>query len=158
MSHSLEQFIGQPLRRVLYYRPEDDANIDLNWPGMHDVGQGVELNFDRGSFFVTWDDAAEEELSVHHGRMVDFLNAGTFENVSRHADWQTHIGQSIEAVQLLPNEAVVHIGGKQVFIITAEIDPDSLQIDGMADNLVVFFSSEARNAFLPSILVPRLPD
>ncbi|ACO47732.1 hypothetical protein DEDE109153_12415 [Deinococcus deserti] len=147
MSHSLEQFIGQPLRRVLYYRPQGDANIDLNWPGIHDVGLGVELTFDTGYFFVTWDNAAEEELSVYHGRMVDFLKEGIFEDISQHADWQAHIGQPMEAVHLLPNEAVVQIGGKQVFVITAEVDPDSLQIDGMADNLVVFFSPEARNAF-----------
>lgn len=36
--------------------------MDLNWPGFHDVGQGVELSFDTGSFFVTWDNAAEEEV------------------------------------------------------------------------------------------------
>ena len=147
MSHRLEQFIGQPLRRVLYYRTQSDANMDLNWPGFHDVGQGVELSFDTGSFFVTWDNAAEEEVSIHHGRMVDFLNAGIFEDASGHADWQEHVGKPMEAVRLLPNEAVVEIGGKQVFVVTAMVDPDSLQIDGRTDHLVVFFSSEVRNAF-----------
>ncbi len=76
-----------------------------------------------GHFFVTWDNAAEEELSVHHGCMVDFLILGIFEDVSQHADWQTSIGQPLEAVHLRPNEAIVQIGGKQIFVVTAEVDP-----------------------------------
>lgn len=148
MPKGLEQFIRSSLRRVLYYRPEGDANLDLNWPGFHDVGQGVELSFDVGHFFVTWGNTADEELSVHHGRMVDFLKAGIFEDVSQHADWQAHIGHPLDAVHLQPNEAVIQIGGKQVFVVTAEVDPESLEIDGMPDNLVVFFSPEARDAFI----------
>jgi hypothetical protein len=147
MPNGLEQFISQSLRRVLYYRSQGDANIDLNWPGFHDVGQGIELSFDVGHFFVMWDNAAEEELSVHHGRMVDSLNAGIFEDVSQHADWQAHIGKPLEAVYFLLNETIVQIGGKQVFVVTAEVEPESLHIDYMSDNLVVFFNLEARNAF-----------
>lgn len=147
MSDSFQPFIGQALRRVLYYRPEAEASTELNWPGFHDVGQGVELVFDTGRFFVTWDTAADEELSIRPGCMVDFLRMGVFEDVSAHPDWQGYIGRPLEALRLLPNEAAVQIGGQQVFIVTAEVDPDTLLIEGMADNLVVFFSPELRNAF-----------
>ncbi|WP_075836579.1 hypothetical protein [Deinococcus marmoris] len=147
MSDSLQSFIGQSLRRVLYYRPEGEANTDLNWPGFHDVGQGVELVFDTGRFFVTWDNAADEELSVYPGCMVDFLRTGVFEDVSAHPDWQGHIGQPLAALRLLPNEAAVQIGGQQVLIVTAEVDPGTLQIEGRTDNLVVFFGPELRDAF-----------
>lgn len=79
--------------------------------------------------------------------MVDFLRAGIFEEVSGHADWLEHVGQPLQAVRVLPYEAVVEFSGKQVFIVTAEVDRETLQIDGMADNLVVFFSQAGRNRF-----------
>lgn len=147
MPDGFSHLIGQPLRRLLYYRPGSDANLDLNWPGVHDVGQGVELAFDEGHCFVTWDHAVEEEVSVRPGRLVDFLRAGAFEDVSAHVGWQPHVGQGLVAVQVRQNEVVLQFGERQVYVVTAEVDMESLLIDGMADNLVVFFHEEARREF-----------
>ncbi|WP_309571915.1 hypothetical protein [Deinococcus sp.] len=119
------------------------------------MGQGVELGFVVGHFFVTWDNAADEELSVRPGRMVDFLREGIFENVSEHPDWQGHIGRSLGKVDVLENEAILTIGGKQVYIVTAKVDPETLHIDALADNLVVYFSADARDSFFAQYPDPR---
>lgn len=147
MPTASQPFLGQPLRRVRYYRPQSDANLELNWPGRHDVGQGIELGFDAGEFFVTWDTAAEEGVSIHPGRMQEFLRAAVFEDVSAHPDWQEHIGQPLAELQLLTSEVRLQFGEKWIFIVTAEIDPETMEIDGMADNLVVFFRAQIRDAF-----------
>ncbi|GGR17409.1 hypothetical protein [Deinococcus ruber] len=153
MLDDLRPFLNQCLRRVVYYRSEFDANIDLNWSGFHDVGQGVELSFDGGHFFVTWDNTVEEDMSVHSGRMVDFLSAGIFEDVTRHLDWKDKIGHSLAGVRLLQNEVVLHFAEKQVSIVTARVDRLTLRMDAMADNLVVMFHPTARDAFFA-----RYPD
>lgn len=148
MLSSLQPFFSQPLRRVIYYRPQCDANEDLNWLGFHDVGQGVELAFDAGHFFITWDTAAEKGITVQIGRMVDWLRGGAFENVSEHPDWQALIGQPFESLEIPMSEIVLQIGQHTVYIVTAEIDRQNPEIiDGMADNLVVFFTQERRDSF-----------
>ena len=146
---TLAQFKGQVLRRIIYYRPQCDANIHLNYPHAHDVGQGMEFAFDIGHFFITWDTSNEEELNIQKGRMVDWLSGGLFEDASELDVWQPHIGKPLISLDFLPSYTKLQFDAGEVYIVTAEIDrqyPET--IDGMADNLVVFFSEERLQAFL----------
>lgn len=147
MREYFEPFLGLPLRRVLYYRIDSDINADLNYPGMHDVSQGVELKFDTGYCFITWDTTAEQEISILLGRMTDFLSAGLFEDMSNHLDWQSRIGQPLEEVQILLGEVVLKFGKEKVFLITASVNAAMLQAEANSNNLTLFFSKERRDKF-----------
>lgn len=148
MSALPEKYVNSSLKRVLYYRTQSDANLDLNWDGFHDVGQGVELEFEAGHFFIAWDTTTETENLVMEGRMLDFLNAGVFEDVSGHPNWLPFIGKKLKNLEQQLCEVTLSFNNSaQVFIVSAEVDPENLIIDGMVDNLVVFFSKEKRDAF-----------
>lgn len=147
MNIEIAALIGQPLREVVYYRPSEYEDCELNGPAGHDVGQGVELSFDGGHCFITWDTTLEEEIRVQPGRLIDWLLSGHFERMGSHADWQPCIGQPLTAVQLGQNEVKLTLDTHEVFIVTAEIDQLSGQIEGRTDNLVVFFDANQRQAF-----------
>ncbi|GHG00231.1 hypothetical protein GCM10017783_10440 [Deinococcus piscis] len=101
-----------------------------------------------GYFFITWDTADEKGITVRIGRMVDYLTGGVFEGVSEHPDWKALIGEPLKGLEILLGEIILYVGEKTVFIVTAEVDRQNPEIiDGMADNLVVFFSKERRARF-----------
>ena len=147
MNTEIAALIGQPLTEVLYYRTFEDESCDLNGPAEHDVGQGVELSFERGHCFITWDTTLEEEIRVKPGRLIDWLLSGHFERMGGHADWQPLIGRPLTAVLVGQNEVRLTFDTHEGFIVTAEIDQLSGQVEGRADNLVVFFDANQRQAF-----------
>ena len=147
MNVEIAALSGQPLREVVYYRPSEYEDCELNGPARHDVGQGVELSFDGGHCFITWDTTLEEEIRVQPGRLIDWLLSGHFERMGGHADWQALIGRPLTAVLVEQNEVRLTFGMREVFIVTAEIDQLSGQIEGRTDNLVVFFDANQRQAF-----------
>ena len=89
----------------------------------------------------------ETTIRVQPGRLIDWLLSGSFELMGSHADWQPLIGRPLTAVQVGQNEVRLTFGMREVFIVTAQIDQLSGQIEGRTDNLVVFFDANQRQAF-----------
>ena len=146
MPNPFAAFLGQSLRRVLYYQATECR--ETYWAGMHDVGQGVELAFDTGHVFVTWaTQFSASGLYIQTGRMIDWLRGGVFDDASENADWNPLIGQPLAEAYLGAHDLMLSFGTAKVFVVTGEVDRETLTVDGMADNLAVLFGEERRRAF-----------
>lgn len=87
---------------------------------MHDVEQGVELAFDTGHFFITWDtNYSVNGLYIQTGRMVDWLKGGVFEDASEHADWKPLLGQPLAEAHSGENDLLLRFGTEKVFMVSS---------------------------------------